>query len=103
MKMNPYSYNGQPLGRDQFAWIWKKGAAGQNPESMDAIVFPCPNKVGGICIQKVTLGAPVADTGGNRWHWDGNMEAPTLSPSIGCDLPRRCGWHGHIVNGGATP
>lgn len=102
MKMNPFSYNGQALGCDQFAWVLKPGQP-FNVEGVDAIVFPCPNKVGGICIQKVTRGAPVADAGGNRWHWDGNMEAPTLSPSIGCDLPRRCGWHGHITAGQAHP
>ena len=32
---------------------------------------------------------------GEDWHWNGNIDRPTLSPSIhhvGC-------WHGHLVDG----
>lgn len=32
-----------------------------------------------------------------QWDWDGNMEAPTFSPSINCE--GNCGWHGYIRNG----
>lgn len=105
LRMNPYSYNGQPLERDEFAWGLKPGN-GFNVEGVDEIIFPCPHKVGGICVQKVTLGPPLAgqNGGANRWHWNGSMEAPTLSPSIGCDnSPRRCGWHGHIIDGETKP
>ena len=35
------------------------------------------------------------------WHWDGNKEAPTISPSIGCD--NRCGLHFSITNGIINP
>lgn len=38
-----------------------------------------------------------------RFHWDGNLDAPTITPSIGCDLKPRCGWHGHITNGEILP
>ena len=31
------------------------------------------------------------------WNWDGNIEAPTLSPSI--DGSADGAWHGHIENG----
>ena len=31
------------------------------------------------------------------WHWDGNYESPTISPSIGCD--HRCGKHVSVING----
>lgn len=32
-----------------------------------------------------------------QWNWNGNREAPTLTPSINCD--KHCGWHGYIENG----
>lgn len=32
----------------------------------------------------------------NGWTWDGNVEQPTLHPSI---LHRPCQWHGHLVAG----
>jgi hypothetical protein len=34
------------------------------------------------------------------WGWDGNLERPTLNPSINC--VGGCGWHGHIVGGDIT-
>jgi hypothetical protein len=39
------------------------------------------------------------------WAWDGNMERPTVTPSINCIAVKDgkptggCGWHGHITNG----
>lgn len=36
--------------------------------------------------------------GGARWHWDGNKERPTLTPSI-LDKGDCCGWHGWLRNG----
>lgn len=32
-----------------------------------------------------------------QWDWNGNREAPTLSPSVNCEM--HCGWHGYIENG----
>ena len=37
----------------------------------------------------------------NMHGWDGNIEEPTITPSIGCQ--QRCGWHGHIIKGEITP
>ena len=34
--------------------------------------------------------------------WDGNIEAPTVIPSIGCES-RGCTFHGHITAGKVTP
>jgi hypothetical protein len=31
-----------------------------------------------------------------RWHWDGNMQAPTVTPSINCST---CGLHISITKG----
>jgi hypothetical protein len=34
---------------------------------------------------------------GAMWHWDGNVENPTISPSIDCQ--GGCGRHFNVVNG----
>ena len=31
------------------------------------------------------------------WEWDGNLEKPTLSPSVNC--VGCCQWHGYLVRG----
>lgn len=39
---------------------------------------------------------PIAQNAENdetKWDWDGNLETPTLKPSL---LNRCCGWHGHM-------
>lgn len=36
-------------------------------------------------------------SGGAMWHWDGNVEKPTISPSIDCK--GGCGRHFSIVGG----
>jgi hypothetical protein len=35
------------------------------------------------------------------WEWDGNVESPTLSPSIHCGPNSHpgCGWHGFVRDG----
>ena len=39
------------------------------------------------------------------WKWDGNVESPTLTPSVNCIATKDgkptggCGWHGHITAG----
>jgi hypothetical protein len=37
------------------------------------------------------------DEGQSRWHWDGNLEHPTLIPSIKRRTP--CRWHGTLTAG----
>ena len=91
----PISYNGQPMQRGEFGLRTHQGG-GFAPEGISAIAFYCPNGTNRICQIPLTLGAPV-DGPDRRWHWDGNMQAPTITPSIGCD--NRCGWHGHITAG----
>ena len=43
---------------------------------------------------------PGAGTKFATWDWDGNREAPTLSPSI---LDVRTGWHGFFREGKIVP
>jgi len=59
------------------------------------IALWCPKY--GVCLQCVHSG-PSGDVYNKRfWHWDGNIEQPTITPSIGCDT--RCGQHMTITNG----
>lgn len=61
----------------------------------DRIYFACPNRPGSECsvlLKPWPINAPT-------WTWDGNEEAPTLTPSINCNGVGGCGWHGFIQQG----
>lgn len=88
------TYAQGPLAKDQFAFLWQS----PNPK-IHGIKFWCRGGKKRICGIAITDGP--ADAAKNIWHWDGNTEEPTLSPSIGCD--QRCGWHGHIIKGEILP
>jgi hypothetical protein len=68
--------------------------------------FPCKLRPGDIC--HVPLTCPEEPRG---WVWDGNREAPTLTPSIACHgykdregtLRQECGLHMHIRDGQVVP
>jgi hypothetical protein len=63
----------------------------------DAINLPCRGGKYNRCTIEFVKGAPA-----NGLHgWDGNVEGPTITPSIGCDA--RCGWHGHLIKGEMKP
>jgi len=59
--------------------------------------MPCP-KLGTCRIPVNKISAGVTSRG-NEWFWDGNELEPTITPSIGCDIPPRCGQHRVIVKG----
>lgn len=69
------------------------------------ILFVCPN--GKRC--SVLLGPAFVDRSAPDrlcvWQWDGNIERPTITPSINCIAEKDgeptggCGWHGFITNG----
>jgi hypothetical protein len=40
------------------------------------------------------------DAGERGWQWDGNEQAPTLTPSLG---QRCCTWHGYLRAGKFEP
>lgn len=58
--------------------------------------FPCPRKPGQECH---VLLKPWPIRNCPTWDWDGNRDAPTLSPSINCNGEGGCGWHGFIQAG----
>lgn len=66
------------------------------PSGQRRFWFVCP----GPCksIAPIAL-RPVVDGSQQSWEWDGNLDAPTLTPSInhvGC-------WHGWLTSGMFTP
>lgn len=102
LTMYPVSLNGNTIAADQFGYTLKPGC-GFNAAGVDTIQFWCRGGKRRICSVALTLG-PQQDADGHgvrRWHWDGNMESPTITPSIGCD--QKCGWHGGIAAGEIAP
>lgn len=70
----------------------------QGPDSVGTFIHVCPNR-NSQCGVAIRLGESK-----DWWHgWDGNFAEPTITPSIGCDSPPRCGWHGSITKGERTP
>lgn len=65
------------------------------------MAFRCPRGHGECLIAL----RPQTFTNGAGWNWDGNREAPTISPSINCLSEHNgrpaagCGWHGWIRAG----
>ncbi len=53
----------------------------------------------GTCILRINWPNPPNDGGGPSWAWDGNKEAPTLSPSIRCFTGDQTLWHGYLRAG----
>lgn len=69
-------------------------------QGVGIFVMRCPGNPKKICAVGVNRGPANQEL---RLHgWDGNIEAPTITPSIGCDNAPRCGFHGHIVAGVRT-
>lgn len=81
-----------------------KGILGY-PGATGHILFVCPN--GKRC--SVLIGpSPVGREHPDAlciWGWDGNLERPTLTPSLNCVAEKGgkptggCGWHGFITAG----
>jgi Family of unknown function (DUF6527) len=74
-------------------------------ESTAHIIFVCPN--GRRC--SVLLGPKFVERASPDricvWGWNGDVDHPTLTPSINCISEKDgkptggCGWHGFITNG----
>lgn len=75
------------------------------PGANGHIIFVCPNgKRCSVLVGPQHIDRPNPDAL-CIWGWDGNVERPTLTPSINCLAEKDgkpaggCGWHGHITNG----
>ena len=93
-----FSYNGNVLDPDQFAYVIGPPIVNPIAERRE-MIFPCRGGRFTACIIRITTGEP--DEKNSVWHWDGNVEEPTITPSIGCN--KRCGWHGTITKGVIAP
>lgn len=102
LRMASRSYNGGPIEPGTFVWYvgvsspQAKEVASDGLATPKSIMFVCPNGKR-VCCLEVTTGDAIHP----KWHWNGDLESPTLSPSIGCQ--HRCGWHGHMTDGELTP
>lgn len=54
-----------------------------------SIIFTCPCGCGDL--------SAIAVTGTRAWAWDGNVERPTLNPSV--KRTTGCKWHGWLRDG----
>jgi hypothetical protein len=81
-----------------------EAAAIPDPGEQGHIEFACP-RGHGYC-GPIVVGNGFKPAGRGTWRWDGNVERPSLLPSIHClaqdDDGRRlagCGWHGYLAGG----
>lgn|GEM_PF-2136167 len=67
------------------------------PLPVPELFIGCPNGKG-LCCHPIAPGVP--NRNGAVWHWDGNRELPTLTPSIYCQPEKGgCGFHGFLSRG----
>lgn len=57
--------------------------------------FACPNT--GLPCGAILIGLKEKPSAKPSWRWDGNLDRPTLKPSINC--VGGCGWHGFVIEG----
>lgn len=65
-----------------------------NHEGTHGMAFGCPCGCGDVSAIRFDT-SPIE--GDPRWHWNGNRESPTLTPSL--HKTQGCGWHGYLTNG----
>ena len=73
-------------------WCWHP-----DEENPTKIVLGLPS-VGVIRIQVVNGPDSVILNGEIAWGWDGDIDSPTLNPSIDCKCGEN-GWHGYLKKG----
>jgi len=71
-----------------FYWTYPQGV--DNPSTPDRLMFRCP------CGCEILAGVTVKPVNPNGWDWDGNLEQPTILPSI---LINHGHWHGYLTGG----
>lgn len=90
MLVDEVDAEGMPAGAFSFFALY-----GQ-PNVIAGMTFRCPcgcGDVSGIEFDNV----PTKPGDEERWHWNGNREKPTLTPSL--DKIDGCRWHGHLTDG----
>lgn len=84
-----------PLAAGEWAWVVNQ--AGEEPF---LLAFGCP--CGGCTEGSLAHNGFIAITGSRQvnqhvWKWDGNLDEPTLTPSI--QRLGACKWHGYLRAG----
>lgn len=83
----------------------QRASAPPGPGEMGRLNYACP-RGGGNC-GGIRICNGQKPNSQKTWGWDGNVEQPTLTPSINC-LSRDpktgeelagCGWHGYLKEG----
>jgi hypothetical protein len=75
------------------------------PSVSGNIMFECPNARQCRVFIGPAFEARRNESEPNVWAWDGNVEHPTITPSINCIAEKDgkptggCGWHGWITKG----
>ncbi len=68
-----------------------------NNHTVAHLNYTCPCGCGETCFFQIATG----EKKNGAWQWDGNEDAPTLTPSIqqvsGCK--QKPGWHGYLIAG----
>ena len=83
-------------GPGDFKYLDANYKGTDDPNKITWFVFNCPRTGKYCCTIRVGLNTKPIDTK-HSWQWDGNLEKPTLHPSINC--LDGCTWHGWVTSG----
>lgn len=72
---------------------------GVEDRNIGGLVYVCPCGCGRQILLDFHPGGPRS----RSWIWDGNIEAPTLKPSIHYKIDGETHWHGDLVDGEFRP
>jgi hypothetical protein len=94
----------QEAGSFRFEDMGYHAAEPPVPGELGRFSYGCPRGTG-HCGAVIICNGPKPPHS-KQWGWDGNVERPTLTPSINClshgpdgEKYAGCGWHGFITNG----
>ena len=69
-----------------------------HPDHIGSLLFTCPCGCGVVRTVPVKIVFPwPGPSPDGAWGWDGNLESPTLVPSL--QIAEGCRWHGYLTNG----
>lgn len=96
-------------GQFRFEDMAHHASAPPAPGERGRFSFACPRGTGHC--GSIVIGNGLKPPGDRTWEWDGNMERPTLKPSVNClagptGNPKNpgehyagCGWHAFVTDG----
>lgn len=74
---------------------WNTDKPTEDPTKAESMEFVCP-RTGKKC-GEILVGYPDKPPHHPSWHFNGDIEKPTLHPSVNCT--GGCGWHGWLKEG----